>query len=158
MEIISLSKEYAMQNAELILDLEQFWQEIGDGVWTLENLLLTIPGKWKLSHVALEHDKIIGYQVGSLYEEDSVYLNKIVVNLDIRRKGCGRGLLKQFLEKSLKIGREQVKFKVRTENPAANFYDRLGFLKKAELDYSRPNGVTSFFYDTSIKDVLPNLQ
>lgn len=156
MEIIPLTKDYAIEKANEILALEHNWTEIGDEAWNIGNLLYELPMKWELSHVAILDGKIVGYQVASL-REGKVFLNKIIIDKNIRGKGIGKKLLRAYLEKCLENKIERTIFRVRIDNPAVEFYDKLGFKKIDEIDKSRPDGVESFFYDNVIKDVIKNV-
>ena len=153
LQIVPLTKQLALHQAESILALEHNWTEIGDEPWNLENLIYELPGKWELSHIALNHEDIVGYQIGSI-REGHAFLNKIIVDREKRVKSAGRGLLRAFLNKSLEKGLARVRFRVRVDNPAVGFYEKLGFVPKGELDYSRKDGVASYFYDTRIMDVI----
>ena len=155
-QILLLSKEYAEKNSEKILELENNWKEIGDEPWGISNLMYELPSKWELSNVATIGGKIVGYQIGS-FREDALFLNKIVVDKSFRNAGIGKKLLKAFLEKGLSFGKKRIIFRVRTDNPAVSFYDKLGYKRKKELDYHRSDGVASYYYDNEIKDLLRNL-
>ncbi len=157
MEIIFLIKDYAIGKADEILALENNWKEIGDEAWNISNLLYELPMKWELSHVALHDDIVVGYQIGSL-REGNAFLNKIVVDNEKRGLGIGRKLLRAFLEKCTEKNLERIRFRVRTDNPAVEFYDKLKFTKLDGIDYGRADGLPSYFYDSLIRDVLPNLQ
>ena len=156
LQIVPLTKQLALHQAESILTLEHNWTEIGDEPWNLGNIMYELLGKWELSHIALNHGGVIGYQIGSI-REGHAFLNKIIVDRKKRVKSAGRGLLRAFLNESLKKGIERVMFRVRVDNPAVGFYEKLGFVPKRELDYSRKDGVASYFYDTRIMDVIQNM-
>lgn len=156
LQIVPLTKQIALHQAESILKLEHNWTEIGDEPWKLENLMYELPGKWELSHIALNHGSVLGYQIGSV-RDGCAFLNKIIVDREKRVKSAGRGLLRAFLQKGLEKGIESVQFRVRTDNLAVGFYAKLGFVPKRELDYSRKDGVASYFYDTRIADVIQNM-
>jgi len=156
MKIIPLTQQYAANHSEQILSLEVFWAETGDKPWTLDKLMFDLPGKWDLSHVALQDGEVIGYQIGSFRTEEVIYLNKIVIDSNSRARGTGKSLLREFLQKGIESGRETVHFKVRADNPATGFYDKLGYQRRPEIDMTRPDGVASYFYDTNISEVLPN--
>lgn len=157
MEIIPLTKELASVKAEEILVLEHNWKAIGDDPWKVENLMYELPLKWKLSHLAIHEGKIVGYQIGSL-RDGSAFLNKIIVDKSIRKLGMGKKLLFAFLEKCLQENIERIKFRVRVDNPAVVFYDKLGFQKSDETDNTRQDGVPSYFYDNRIQEVLNHVE
>ena len=174
LQIVPLTKQLALYQAESILALENNWKEIGDEPWNLENLMYELPEKWELSHIALNHGGVIGYQIGCLRDvrdkglpdylqhtvKDSYllpYLKKIVVDRDARVLGVGKRLIKSFLEKLLEKGHNRLIFRVRTDNPAVKFYEKLRFTQREEIDRTRPDGVASYFYDSSVSDVLKNL-
>lgn len=156
MKIINLTKNYTIEKADEILALEKNWAEIGDDAWKVSNLLYELPMKWELSHAALDEKKIVGYQIGSLREENA-FLHKIVVDKGRRGAGIGRKLLLTFLERCLEKELERIRFRVRTDNPAVEFYDKLKFTRLEAIDYGRADGLPSYFYDTKIKEVLQNL-
>lgn len=156
MKILSLSKNFAVKNAEEILSLEHNWTEIGDKPWNIDNLLYELPMKWGLSQIALHDKKIVGYLVGSV-KDNAAFLNKIVVDKNVRGLGIGKKLIASFLKKCLEKNLQRVTFKVRTDNPAVIFYDCLGFKKLPKIDTTRPDGVESYFYDTIISGVLKTL-
>lgn len=156
-EILPLTEEFAKNNSEEILDLEYNWVEIGDELWKIENLLYPLESKWELSHVAKYNGKIVGYQIGSI-REGKVFLNKIIVDKNIRGLGIGKQLLRSFLQKSSEKGVKNIIFRVRTDNPAVGFYEKLGFTKNKEIDRTRKDGVESYFYDSPIKSVINNLK
>ncbi|MEM3113227.1 MAG: GNAT family N-acetyltransferase [Candidatus Pacearchaeota archaeon] len=156
LKIITLSKEYAIKNTEEILKLEKNWVEIGDEPWTIDNLMYELPMKWKLSHVALYNGKIVGYQIGSL-KDNVIFLNKIITDKGYRGLGIGKKLLKEFMEKSLQEGIKRIHFRVRVDNPAVMFYNKLGFKPNEKLDYQRKDGIASYYYDNEIEKVIGNL-
>jgi len=169
-KIIPLTQEYASKKAENILTLEHNWTEIGDEPWNIDNLMYELPLKWELSHIALYDGNIVGYQIGCLrdihdglptYLTNNVnnkvmqpYLKKLVIDKESRNLGIGKKLLKPFLEKLLKKEHDRIFFRVRTDNPAVRFYNKLGFHQIKEIDRTRPDGISSYFYDTVISDVL----
>lgn len=161
MEILPLTRELAIEKADEILALEHNWTEIGDEAWDINNLLSDLPLKWELSHFVLCHKKVVGYQIGCmcsyLGHNEKVQLKKIIVDRSMRKLGIGRKLLKPFLEKSLEKGIETIRFRVRTDNPAVSFYDKLGFHREDGVDRTRTDKISSYFYDTSIREVLPNV-
>ncbi len=156
MKILSLSKNFAVKNAEEILSLEHNWTEIGDKPWSIDNLLSELPMKWELSQVALHDKKIVGYIIGSV-KDNAAFLNKIIVDKNIRGLGTGKKLIASFLKKCLEKNLQRVRFRVRTDNPSVVFYDNLGFKKLPKIDKTRPDGVESYFYDTIISGVLKTL-
>jgi len=156
MKIINLTKDYAIEKANEILALEHNWTEIGDESWNIDNLLYELPMKWELSYAALNEEEIVGYQIGSLKEENA-FLNKIIVDGNRRGIGIGRKLLRVFLDKCLYKNIERIKFRVRTDNPALRFYDGLGFERLEKIDYGRADKLPSYFYDTLIKRVIKNV-
>jgi len=155
LEIKKLTKNFAIKYTEEILSLEKNWREIGDVPWRVDNLLMELELKWELSHVSIYNKKIAGYQIGSL-KEGSAFLNKIVVDKEARNLSIGKKLLKKFLESCLQKNLDNLRFRVRTDNPAVAFYDKLGFKRKAELDYTRTDKIPSYFYDILIKDAIKN--
>jgi len=124
---------------------------------SLDNEMYELPLKWEVSHIAMLGDEVVGYQIGSL-RDNSIFLNKIIVDASKRGLGIGKKLLKAFLEKASKNNIKNVIFRVRTDNPAVTFYDKLEFNKSSEIDKSRPDGVESYFYDTEISKVINNLK
>ncbi len=156
-QIISLTEEYAEKNADKILALEHNWKEIGDDPWNINNLMYQLPNKWELSHAALLGGQIIGYQIGSL-RDGKAFLNKIIIDREIRKTGAGKKLLKAFLEKANKLKLKNIIFRARIDNPAVIFYEKLGFKKDAELDRTRADGVESYFYNNVIKEILKNMK
>ena len=171
--IISLTQTYASKRANDILALEHNWIEIGDEPWSVNNLMHELPLKWELSHVALHEGNIIGYQIGCLrdvrhglptYLINTVngrvmqpQLKKLVVDKESRGLGVGRKLLRPFLEKLLERDYDRVFFRVRIDNPAVRFYDKLGFFPEKEIDRTCPDGVESYFYNIVINEVLQNV-
>ncbi len=155
LKIIPLTKEYAIDNSDNILKLERNWIEIGDIPWNLENLLYDLPMKWDLSYVSKFNNQFIGYQIASK-QRDNVFLHKIIVDQSVRGIGVGKKLLYELLKKSTEYGFEKINFKVRLDNKAYGFYDKLGFKKLDEIDHSRPDGIKCYYYDTVIKDVMGN--
>ncbi len=166
---IQLTRDCALAYHKKILELETNWSEIGDQPWGKDNLLLELPSKWNLSNIALFEGKPVGYQVGSICDVighgihlngkgnyHQLFLNKILVDKSMRGMGIAKGLLKKFLEQGLKLEKDLVIFKVRTDNPAVAFYDKLEFKKMDELAI-RPDGVKSFVYNTEIRKVIKNL-
>ena len=136
--------------------LENNWKEIGDDRWDLNNLMYELPMKWELSFIALYEEKVVGYQIGSL-RDGNAFLNKIVVDNNIRGLGIGRNLLRAFLEKSLKKGIEKIIFRVRIDNPAVEFYDKLKFNRIPGVDKTRSDGIASYWYENIIKEVIKNV-
>lgn len=172
-KIIPLTRAYALERADDILALEHNWTEIGDEPWNTEKLMHELPLKWELSHVALIHRDVVGYQIGCLRDvrdglptylanpvNDRVmqpFLKKLVVDKESRGLGVGRKLLRPFLEKLLEREHDRVLFRVRTDNSAVGFYDKLGFHPIKEIDRTRSDDISSYFYDVVISDVLQNV-
>lgn len=92
-----------------------------------------------ISLIAKENDKIVGFVIGMVYDEDDVLTGHILtidVSLSHRRKGVGIKLLQElekiFKEKDAKICR----LEVREDNIAAfSLYQKLGYRKIGRLHY-----------------------
>lgn len=159
--INKLTRDYLNEHMHSFLLLEPYWTAIGDDAWTSGRMLEDLPKKWDMSHYAAQDDHIIGYQFGCMCahpgHEDKAYLKKIVVDQSRRNSGAGRLLITSFLGSADSQGIERVRFRVRVDNPAVPFYDKLGFTRLPEIDNTRPDGVQSYMYEDNIKEMLKKL-
>ena len=145
-----------MENSEALFALEQdFQREVGDQPWNIDNFLVELPLKWKLSHVALMDERIVGYIICSLRDE-AIYGHKLMVDKHARGKGIARSLWRHCLQVGMDEKIEKVMVRIRVENRRSlEFHDRLGFKMRDEIDRTRPDG-SYYVVDTRIREVIKN--
>jgi len=87
--------------------------------------------------VAVDGEKIVGFAVGVISQEEKGRILLIGVDEDYRNKGIGSKLLKRILLVLSLRGVREVELEVRASNVhAIKFYDKMGFRKKDRIrDY-----------------------
>jgi ribosomal protein S18 acetylase RimI-like enzyme len=125
---------------------------------TLEDLLMEKKGnrvlhkKFEHSFILLDDDKFVGIAIG--YERDreeneqypfnSIYMNDLAVAEEYQKKGIGKLLVKEWLERNSGVGflalDGELRFSVQTNSAewnrhVQNLYESFGFTKIAEKQY-----------------------
>jgi [ribosomal protein S18]-alanine N-acetyltransferase len=93
--------------------------------WSLAMFVLELSKPSGVCLAAVEEDRVAGYLICARYDQ-VWHLMNLAVDPPIRRRGLGRALLDEMLERA---GREQqYTLEVRTSNgPAIALYERFGF-------------------------------
>ncbi|MGC9310394.1 MAG: GNAT family N-acetyltransferase [Candidatus Aenigmatarchaeota archaeon] len=132
-DLVQITKKYLLKNLDSFFALERNWTVLGEDAWNRENFLMELPLKWRLSFAAEADGKIIGYLIGSKFDEKTSRVNKILVDSKHRKMGVGRKLMERYFEACRREGIERLELKALVENAAANrLYVGLGY-KKAGL-------------------------
>jgi [ribosomal protein S18]-alanine N-acetyltransferase len=121
-------------------------RRVFDTPWTREMFLQEIRGVFG-SHttVALAEDRVIGYQIAWLIE-DEVHLVNIAVDPDYQKHGVGTLLLNHLIEHARGQSKSFITLEVRASNAAAQaFYRRFLF---------RTIGVRRGYYSDNREDAL----
>jgi ribosomal-protein-alanine N-acetyltransferase len=93
--------------------------------WSLAMFVLELSKPSGVCLAAVKDGRLAGYLVCSRYDR-AWHLMNIAVDPSMRRRGLGRALLEQMLERG--GGDEQYTLEVRTSNtPAIALYERFGF-------------------------------
>ncbi|MBN2095310.1 MAG: GNAT family N-acetyltransferase [Candidatus Aenigmarchaeota archaeon] len=127
---VKLTREYFIRHEKDFFALECNWTALGETPWTRENFLMEIPLKWKLSFAAEIDGRVVGYIIGSRFDEVTSRVNKIVVGSEQRRTGIGKKLLELYIEACKKEGIRRLELKALTGNNAANMlYEGQGYTR-----------------------------
>ena len=86
--------------------------------------ILSLPGSLLL--IARSADRTLGFALArSVADEGELLL--IAVNPDRQRRGTGKCLVKNIIERLVDKGVKKLHLEMRTDNPALAFYNDLGF-------------------------------
>ncbi len=77
--------------------------------------------------VAEVDNEIVGFASYSLQQDNIYKLHKLYVNPDTQKSGAGKALLKEVLNKVIKLGGKQLELQVNRKNKAVGFYEKMGF-------------------------------
>ncbi len=162
--IKDLTRDLAVARMPELLNLEHWWHEIEshEKPWDAQRMLEDSwsKRKWEMSFFAEDGIYIPGYVLGSMCtypgHENKAQIRKIVVDgrQEYRGRGIGRQLVLAFLQKADELGMERTRFRVRVDNPAFTFYEKLGIRRENEIDRTRPDGVASYIYDDNILELI----
>lgn len=95
--------------------------------WGLEHYMAELPGKWELSSAMYEGDTLCAFQVLS-EKEESLHVNRIVIAASHHKKGLGKLLIAQALDRCRQRHKPYLTLKVDLTNTnAIDFYKRLNF-------------------------------
>lgn len=134
--IRQLDRPFAERRAEDLLNLIS---EFPDVHWTLDSLLLELPGKWDVSRVVEDE----GYEIRALavnsLKDESLYIHLFLVAPSYRRRGVGRDLVENLAE----VGRatpavSRLRLRTSMDWPAAwRFYQQSGFRVEQYFEAAR---------------------
>ena len=130
------------QPRDLSSVIEVEWQSFGEREayhpWVFIEILSLAP---ELFIVAECNNEVVGYAMG-LPEGEHCHLISIAVAPDMRRRGLGRRLLREFEEACRKLGLKKVKLEVKETNVAAiNLYLSEGYIVGGRIKRYYPDGV-----------------
>ncbi|MFC4233479.1 GNAT family N-acetyltransferase [Parasediminibacterium paludis] len=77
--------------------------------------------------VAEVDNEIVGFASYGLLQDNIYKLHKLYVNPDVQKSGAGKALLKEVLNKVIKLGGKQLELQVNRKNKAVGFYEKMGF-------------------------------
>ncbi|MCQ5340474.1 MAG: ribosomal protein S18-alanine N-acetyltransferase [Candidatus Methanomethylicia archaeon] len=84
--------------------------------------------------VAIIEEKIIGYCIGIIRNEDIGHIISIAVDKNYRRRGIGTILLRNTINELMKLGARKIRIEVRESNIAAiKLYEKIGFREKERI-------------------------
>ncbi|MBU0516483.1 MAG: GNAT family N-acetyltransferase [Proteobacteria bacterium] len=128
-KVISFNDSYVPD----IVRLDAAWRaEMGDAFshqdWTEDHFRLDLPGKQKLSRLALdENGRLVGFWSASIRRR-TAHTHRVAVDPSWRRSGLGRLMFESFREAALSAGCEDMTISLTFANDAARrFYEALGY-------------------------------
>lgn len=125
----TLTREKATEFGEKLISLSD---DLNWDNWTINNLLIDLPGKWSLSIVAVSETEPIGYAIAS-QKENSLHLHHIIVGQKWRNFGIGKQMICLLAKQASELGLDQITLKIYKHNKSAfNFYTRNGFQYHSE--------------------------
>jgi ribosomal-protein-alanine N-acetyltransferase len=125
--------------------LEELERQCFSLPWTREQLESQLPDLQHVFLVADENDRVLGY-VGMMAVLDEGYISNVAVASEARRRGIGRALVEELLDRSEKLSLSFVTLEVREHNEAAiALYAGLGFV---------PAGLRKNYYDSPKENAL----
>lgn len=115
---------YTMHEEEII----SIASDVGGEYWEKENFLVDLPGKWRLSFVALMAGQPIAYAILSCKPNNQIHLHHFMVHRDFRGSGLGSLTIERCLNAARGEGSACLSLKVSANsNEAIRFYTRHGF-------------------------------
>lgn len=124
--------------------------------WSEQSLESEMSGENSIFLIASEGEVPIGY-VGLSVVLDEGYMGNLAVVEDYRRKGVGRALMKELIDKSKEQNLAFITLEVRPSNtPAVKLYESLGFKEAGRRKnyYKEPTEdallLTKYFNETEI--------
>lgn len=121
-----------------------FDAEFGEA-WTAAQCAsaLAMPGAWL--HLAMNDGAVVGFALARRVLDETELL-LLAVDASFRRYGIGRLLTEAVLSEARAEGGRSLFVEVRANNPARQFYDRLGFIQTGyRKNYYR--GVSGLYND-----------
>ena len=113
--------------------------------WSLHAFTETIGNPNYRFLVAEEDGEILGY-CGFVYVLDEAEIPNVCVSADARRRGIGRALMEELVQRARELGIVTLHLEVRQSNiPAQNLYRSIGF---------EDIGIRKNFYDLPKEDAI----
>ena len=104
----------------------------------LEKLSQKYPNDFVVVEIA---EKVVGYALGKLKEDNTGSIKMLAIDPDYRRQGIGKELIDFLVNRLKENGVKEIFLKLRTNNDAANkFYSTLGFEMVKTIEKYFPNG------------------
>lgn len=96
--------------------------------------------------VARESDKVLGYIIGYVRDNDEGHIMSIAVDSNHRSQGIGEKLLKEDMKRLKERGANRIGLEVRTSNKKAiRFYEDLNFKKTRKVKDYYQNGEDAWY-------------
>ena len=127
--------------------------------WTIENLLVDRPQKWRLSMLATVDDNPVGYLIAS-YREGSVHIHHNIVGQKWRGMGIGRKLMNHLSKNAYALGANNITFKIHRNNHGAiNLFQSLGYaFMDKQNEQSGSDQSELLWMSAQVTDVLNKLK
>lgn len=123
-EIKPLTKGIITDNLDTFSEMSK---QINDDYWTIDHYLADLNGKWELSSVVCIDDAICGFIIVS-EKENSLHVNRIVVEKKYQGLGIGKLLLEKAMHDCTRLQKKALTLKVDMSKPEViNFYKHLQF-------------------------------
>ena len=125
--------------------LEELERQCFSVPWTREQLENQLPDAQHVFLVAIEDGRVLGY-VGMMEVLDEGYISNVAAAPEARRRGIGRALVSELLDRAETLSLSFVTLEVREHNEAAiALYAGLGFV---------PVGLRNNYYDSPKENAL----
>ena len=119
--------------------------------WTLEQLRSQLKDPQHKFIAALDPEgRVLGY-VGMMYVLDEGYISNVAVAPEARRRGIGRALIRELMERAAALKLAFVTLEVRCGNAAAiALYEKQGFVpvgrRKNYYDFPREDAIQMTYF------------
>jgi ribosomal-protein-alanine N-acetyltransferase len=127
-----LDRVTAERHVEALADLDaRMYAELGAAYshipWYGAHFVKDVPGKWALSHCALDEGRLCAFWVAST-AADLAHTHRVAVDGALRGHGVGTALFEAVARAAGHAGCRRMTLTVNVTNEAAvRFYERLGF-------------------------------
>ena len=113
-------------------ELLAFAADVPGEYWTIENLLMDLPEKWRLSFAYWLGTAPVAYAVLSEKSPEQAHLHHLMVRADWRGAGLGGQMLLEMERRVRELGCSRLTLKVRRESEdTQRFYTRGGYARLA---------------------------
>ena len=103
-----------------------------------KRLIRAIMHNSNLTCSALADGRVVGCAL-ALYTEFSVYVHRLVVHQDYRRRGIGRRIMAHLEQNGRQLGADKII--LNAEGRSASWYERLGYEKTEASFFFKPIGL-----------------
>lgn len=134
-----------LMNPEDLSQVAEIEKQIFSVPWSEKAFKESVESENTIYIVAKENEKVLGYAgMYVSFEEGSI--TNIAVDIEVRRRGIGRKLIADILDKANERGVEKIFLEVReTNEPAIALYEKMGFEK---------NGIRKNFYEKPLENAI----
>lgn len=153
--LVCLTKELAVKYLQRMLELHRlipFSKPEPDTILCDTKAGRTLHGKWQYSRALFNHEKMIAYVIvyereaeyNRQYPNHTVYINTVVIDPQYQNIGIGTAIILNVIDSFSTSGFRflsgPLNFSVQTDKASFNrpvqlFYEKLGFMKRAEKSY-----------------------
>jgi ribosomal protein S18 acetylase RimI-like enzyme len=125
MKILRLTKQLTSKNINELIEIDKNIKS--DEIWDTENFLMDYPEKWRISLIAIEDNKIVGFIVCSIKNNVVLHIHRFAIKKEYQRKGIGKSLLDHIFQNRSDT-MKCITLNVYKDNiPLQQFYEKLGF-------------------------------
>jgi len=129
-----LDRATAERHVDALADLDaRMYDELGAAYshvrWYGAHFVKDVPGKWALSHCALDDGRLCAFWIASA-AADLAHTHRVAVDGGLRGRGVGTALFDAVARAAAHAGCRRMTLTVNAINEAAvRFYERLGFAR-----------------------------
>lgn len=119
MQIRKLTKTLLEENLNRLLNLETYYSNEEHEQWSKDNFLLPLEGKFDLSRIAFDDEKIAGYIILSIKKDNNLifgYVHRAFINLEHRNSLLYLGLFSNARKDLKSLGIDTLRWRCSPDN------------------------------------------